>query len=316
MPVSSFFSGLQRLAGQKLNEVQRRYGQVDKNVFGGLLPGGAATPIGASFQRSGIPKSEQPSDFNRRKAAVIDAAAGAVARAQPFFERVVTGTPEPVQSAISAGFNAAPVSANLFLRYYTGLGEKGLKLPDSLLQNVSNVVNYPSYAADSLQVNQKQEKELKQIMSDPKAAGMENPNIRRHINDVFAEVKSNISRIRSGDVPYDGYSNSGNAGPLSSSSTSLGRVWFRPEKDSYAANEKYDFVYGAADSKQQARPGISALTPSQDASLTAAVGIKTPKGAVVDASAQPITFFGRSVVMKMPDKSFEYDIKIPRNKPQ
>ena len=40
-----------------LNRVNRGYGQVDKNVFGGLLPGGAATPIGGAFQRSGIPRA-------------------------------------------------------------------------------------------------------------------------------------------------------------------------------------------------------------------------------------------------------------------
>lgn len=29
---------------QFLNKVGRGYGQIDKNIFGGLLPGGAATP--------------------------------------------------------------------------------------------------------------------------------------------------------------------------------------------------------------------------------------------------------------------------------
>jgi hypothetical protein len=109
-----------------LNRVNRGYGQVDKNVFGGLLPGGAATPIGGAFQRSGIPKDQQPSNFDRRKASLIDAAATEIAKAQPTVERTVQAAPPVVQQMVSKGLNALPFSANLFGRYYTGMGASGL----------------------------------------------------------------------------------------------------------------------------------------------------------------------------------------------
>ena len=57
MPLSSFFGGLQRfglqrLAGQALGWAPRAYGQVDKAVFGGALPGGADSPVvGSSVNR-------------------------------------------------------------------------------------------------------------------------------------------------------------------------------------------------------------------------------------------------------------------------
>ncbi|NBX49668.1 hypothetical protein EBT25_06930 [bacterium] len=52
MPLSSFFGGVQRFAGQALGRAQRAYGQVDKSVFGGALPGGADSPIvGSSVNR-------------------------------------------------------------------------------------------------------------------------------------------------------------------------------------------------------------------------------------------------------------------------
>jgi hypothetical protein len=59
--IRSQSNGYCRQVSRALAHINRNYGQLDKNVFGGLLPGGAATPIGAAFQRSGIPKAQQPS---------------------------------------------------------------------------------------------------------------------------------------------------------------------------------------------------------------------------------------------------------------
>ena len=296
-----------------LNRVNRGYGQVDKNVFGGLLPGGAATPIGGAFQRSGIPKDQQPSNFDRRKASLIDAAATGIAKAQPTVERTVQAAPPVVQQMVSKGLNALPFSANLFGRYYTGMGASGLEIPETMTKQVGQAIDNPGYFKKTLSDSIEEEKNLNAILNNPNAAGMNEPSMRKYANDALAETRSRIKRMQAGDVPYSPYATQGQRNPLTSPSTSFGNVWFSPSKDGYSANEKYDFVYGAADQKVpmvQLPGGIAQLDPSQEAAFTSAVGLQGPQGMIPAASAHPLTFFGRSIVMKMPDKSFTYPINI------
>ena len=296
-----------------LNRVNRGYGQVDKNVFGGLLPGGAATPIGGAFQRSGIPKDQQPSNFDRRKASLIDAAATEIAKAQPTVERTVQAAPPVVQQMVSKGLNALPFSANLFGRYYTGMGASGLEIPETMTKQVGQAIDNPGYFKKILSDSIEEEKNLNAILNNPNAAGMNDPSMRKYANDALAETRSRIKRMQAGDVPYSPYATQGQRNPLTSPSTSFGNVWFSPSKDGYSANEKYDFVYGAADQKVpmvQLPGGIAQLDPSQEAAFTSAVGLQGPQGMIPAASAHPLTFFGRSIVMKMPDKSFTYPINI------
>ena len=296
-----------------LNRVNRGYGQVDKNVFGGLLPGGAATPIGGAFQRSGIPKDQQPSNFDRRKASLIDAAATGIAKAQPTVERTVQAAPPVVQQMVSKGLNALPFSANLFGRYYTGMGASGLEIPETMTKQVGQAIDNPGYFKKTLSDSIEEEKNLNAILNNPNAAGMNEPSMRKYANDALAETRSRIKRMQTGDVPYTPYATQGQGNPLTSPSTSFGNVWFSPSKDGYSANEKDDFVYGAADQKVpmvQLPGGIAQLDPSQEAAFTSAVGLQGPQGMIPAASAHPLTFFGRSIVMKMPDKSFTYPINI------
>ena len=296
-----------------LNRVNRGYGQVDKNVFGGLLPGGAATPIGGAFQRSGIPKDQQPSNFDRRKASLIDAAATEIAKAQPTVERTVQAAPPVVQQMVSKGLNALPFSANLFGRYYTGMGASGLEIPETMTKQAGQAIDNPGYFKKILSDSIEEEKNLNTILNNPNAAGMNEPSMRKYANDALAETRSRIKRMQTGDVPYSPYATQGQRNPLTSPSTSFGNVWFSPSKDGYIANEKYDFVYGAADQKVpmvQLPGGIAQLDPSQEAAFTSAVGLQGPQGMIPAALAHPLTFFGRSIVMKMPDKSFTYPINI------
>ena len=297
-----------------LAHINRNYGQLDKNVFGGLLPGGAATPIGAAFQRSGMPKAQQPSDFDRRKAALIDAAATGIAKAQPFVEKTIKSAPPVIQQAISKGFNVLPFSANLFSRYYTGIGPTNLQIPETLANEVNKAISDPSYSKNIFDASTKEEKNLSAILNAPNAAGMDIPNARQFANDALAEVRSRIKNMETGAIPYTPYATrdttSVNNNPLTSPSTSFGNVWFNPSKDGYIADEKYDFVYGAADKKTPMGPGMPELNPSQEAALISATGMRSPNGTIVPASAHPLTFFGRSIVMKMPDKSFNYPINI------
>jgi hypothetical protein len=307
-----------------LNRVKRGYGQVDKNVFGGLLPGGAATPIGAAFQRSGIPKGAQPTDLERRQASLIDAAASGISNAQPFVERAVRSSPPIVQQGISKGLNALPFSVNLFGRYYTGIGPIGLEIPKELTSEVKKVISKPDYQKNILKASLDEERRL--------SALMDKPNIRQVVNDALAETRSSIKRMETGQIPYNAYDTSPGNNPLSSPSTSFGKVWFTPDKQGYTANEKYDFAYGDADRKepmQQLPGGIAPLDPSQLTALGVARATEPSQltalgtaratqslfsgidgGLTFTPSAHPLTNFGRSVVMKMPDKSFTYPINI------
>jgi len=96
VPLSGFFSGIKRFAGEKLSEAQRGYGQLDKNVFGGVLPGGAASPL-----------SEVKGRFNQAR---LDAAGSAL--------------------------NTLPDRVNLFTRYMTGVGNSNLQLDESTLNDL------------------------------------------------------------------------------------------------------------------------------------------------------------------------------------
>ena len=301
-----------------LNRVNRGYSQVDKNVFGGLLPGGAATPIGAAFQRSGIPKGAQPTDLERRQASLIDAAASGISNVQPLVERAVRSSPPIVQQGISKGLNALPFSANLFGRYYTGIGPTGLEIPEEVTSKVSKTISKPDYQKTILKASLDEEKNLNAILNSPSVLGTDIPNVRKFANDALAETRSRIKRMQTGQIPYSAYEDSPGSNPLSSASTSLGRVWFTPNKQGYTANEKYDFAYGAADRKepmQQIPGGIAPLDPSQETALSAAMATKylfsgIGGGPTFAPSAHPLTNFGRAVVMKMPDKAFTYPINI------
>ena len=83
-----------------LNRVGRTYGQVDKNVFGGLLPGGAASAISPLKQKT------QSTATNTGKALA------------------------------GAAMNQLPDRANLFARYVTGVGNTNLQLDPSTLMGL------------------------------------------------------------------------------------------------------------------------------------------------------------------------------------
>jgi hypothetical protein len=282
-------------------------------LFRSILPGGAATPIGAAFQRSGIPKDQQLSDSDRRKATLIDAAATGISKAQPFIERIVKSTPPVVQQSVSKGLNTLPFSANLFGRYYTGIGSTGLQIPETLTSKISEAINKPTYRQNIIDNSLKEEKDLSAFLNSSNTAETGMRDARAFTNNALAETRSRLKRMNAGDIPYSSYSYGEDRNPLTSPSTSIGKVWFSPNKNGYVANEKYDFVYGAADEKVpmvQLPKGIVELNPSQEAALTSAIGVQGIGNLIPSASAHPLTFFGRSVVMKMPDKSFTYPINI------
>ena len=303
---------------QFLNNVNRGYGQVDKNVFGGLLPGGAATPIGAAYQGvKGTRLEPVPSSTNRRVASLIDAGTGAIAKAQPFVENSIKALPNLMQSGIASGLNALPFSANLFARYYAGLGNKNLQVPDSATVGIKQALNTATkHLPEEISLLQSAVNNSTNMLNAAKAGKLNslskfgyNPSVQT-LNNELARLKSDLNRAKQGDIAFDAYM-AQDQNPLTSPATSFGYVWFSPKEQGYQANEKYDFVYGNADAKKPMGPyesemlGTAELTPSQTFA-NAAAG-KSYQGFAV---ASPLTNIGRAIVAKLPDKSFNYPIVI------
>ena len=300
---------------QFLNKVGRGYGQIDKNIFGGLLPGGAATPIGAALQGYVPPKGVKPiPDTTRRMASLVDTATGAIAGAQPFVEKTIKSAPDPVQGAIASGLNALPFSVNLFGRYYTGLGDKNLQIPESSTAGMKNILDTMSgnrgkiiKEYGSLINNTESMLNLARAGKLNVPAGFAPPSVQ-NLNDSLAELKSNLNRVQQGDLPFSAYAAT-DANPLTSPATSFGRLWFKPTDQGYQSKEKYDFIYGSADQKAQMPVMGPQLTPSQGLTLDLVLGANI-SDRFGRATGSPVTDFGRAIVQKIPDKSFEYLINV------
>lgn len=239
------------------NQVKRGYGQVDKNVFGGLLPAGAATPIGAAYKGAVIPKEfrsmfKPMPESTRRFASVLDAVAGGIAKAQPFVENTIKATPEPIQNTFASGLNNLPFSVNLFSRYYTGLGNKNLQVPESVTTGIKEKLNTAPQRRENAIIKMKEDLEnATQLLGTFKAKG--NTEATQELNDAVAEIKSNLNRVEQGHIPFSTYGTK-NTNPLTSPGTSLGSVWFEPKDKGYIAKEKYDFMYGNKDAKDSVKP--------------------------------------------------------------
>jgi len=303
---------------QFLNNVNRGYGQVDKNVFGGLLPGGAATPIGAAYQGvKGTRLEPVPSPINRRAASLVDAGTGAIARTQPFVENSIKTLPDPMQSGIASSLNALPFSANLFARYLTGIGNKNLQIPESATAGIKQELDIKTKQLP-LKISQLElgVNNLTDMLNDAKAGRTSSfkplgyTTTVQSLNDGLAETKSNLNRARQGDVAFNAYG-AQDQNPLTSPSTSFGQVWFSPKEQGYQANEKYDFSYGNADARKPLGPyisemkGAAELTPSQN---FASAAVNPTFGSI--AIMSPFTQVGRAIISKLPDKSFNYPIVI------
>ena len=301
-----------------LNNVNRGYGQVDKNVFGGLLPGGAATPIGAAYQGvKGTRFEPVPSPINRRAASLVDAGTGAIAKTQPFVENTIKTLPDSMQSGIASGLNTLPFSANLFARYFAGIGNKNLQIPESTTAGIKQELDIKTKQLP-LKISQLElgVANLTDMLNDAKAGRpsssktFRNTTTVQSLNNGLAQIKSNLNRAKQGDVAFSAYG-SQDQNPLTSPSTSFGEVWFSPKEQGYQANEKYDFSYGNADAKKTMGPyisemkGAAELTPSQNFARTA---VDPTFGSI--AIMSPLTQVGRAIISKLPDKSFNYPINI------
>jgi hypothetical protein len=93
-----------------LNRAGRNYGQVDKNIFGGLLPGGAASIV------------------------------------SPIKQRIKSTVETNVKNLAGTAMNQLPDRANLFARYITGVGNTNLQLKPETLMDLRAAASQPPMA--------------------------------------------------------------------------------------------------------------------------------------------------------------------------
>ena len=349
VPDSSFFSGLgnrvKRFAGQA-------YGALDRSV-GGILPGGSDSPyVGKSTPYFSKPPTQvdfgtllnapkntgavtgirfgisEPTPFEKDLGKAVDVGATAIAGVQPAIKNFVTNSPDFVQNIVSTGLNNLPVSANLFGRYYTGLGSKGLELPSSFINDARTSIqeNVPKTSRE-LMFLQKGEQSMQRMLGDLKQGnipsqfaipGVDKSSLYQGLNDSLAENRSRQNQLRAGNVAVNTAMDlNSSKNPLTSLGTSLGSAWFKPtDEGGWTTKEKYDFVYAGEDKKQP--PTVSreeVISPSQNFSNLAATNFLNQfnQKQKIDqpAAGSPAAFFGRSVVAKMNPTSFDYNINIP-----
>jgi hypothetical protein len=340
MPDSSFFGRLQRFAGQA-------YGALDRSV-GGILPGGADNPyIGKStpyFSRPSISPPPNvsgkiinfttPSPFEKDLGRAVDAGASAVASVQPKIKDFVSNSPRFIQDAVSTGLNKLPVSVNLFGRYYTGLGDKGLELPQSFINDTKtaiqkSVLNVPQELTNLQKSEQIMQNSLNNLRQGNLQGASNQPNftllpgsdregLYHMVNNSLAENRSRQNQLKAGNIAI-GYQNeeANSANPFTSLKTSLGSAWFKPTNEGgWSTKEKYDFEYAGEDKRQPSTVTTVELpSPSQNFSNLAASSFlnefNQKQKQKQDVTGNPATFFGRAVVAKMNPAPFDYTINIP-----
>lgn len=328
---------------QLFDKARRGYGQVDKNVFGGLLPGGAATPLGAKFQeiqeQTGAPPSLHhfggPVTYSKT-AALLDTIATRLAGTQPIVQDIVKNSPDVVQQTLANKLNSLPFSANLFSRYYTGIGNKNLQIPNKLIDTVSNQVSRDQNSTSSFNslfnslkarksIEEFNAERAQKLLNKIDSGGI-NDELglwRRRANDTLAESRSNLAKLNSGQiryVPYNNITDKGNS--LDSPVTSFGSMWLRPTPTGFQATERYDFnQYANAD--RLPNMNQNTVTPSQERILTlvdelqkrSPFNTSSEKPSGNDyfslANNDPLTVFGQALVMKMQGKPFDYKIDFP-----
>ena len=336
---------------QLFDKGRRGYGQVDKNVFGGLLPGGAATSLGAKFQevqkRTGQPPNRTIGNFREpltysKTAALLDTIATRLAGSQPFVENIVKNSPDFVRQPLVDVLNILPISANLFSRYYTGIGNENLQIPSKLTdtvseqvlrdQKVDQILSNSAKTSSSYQIpSMKEMEELNAKFAQRRlnliesgAIPDETGAIRSRINNELAQSRSHLTKLNSGQiqyVPYGNVTDKGNA--LDSPVTSFGSLWLKPTPTGFQANERYDFKYADADRSRDGREYN--VTPSQEQILMLVDEIKRRNpfsssparrtdGYNSLANEDPLTVFGKAVVMKGPGRPFNYEVDFPVTK--
>jgi hypothetical protein len=297
-----------------LGGASKAYGTVDRAVFGGNLPGGAARiPTIPQGEPESPVKTAAKNLLNQVVKDKLNEIITQAAVAQPAVQALTQAAPESVKQVARNVSNALPLPINLFTRYYTGLGGKDVQAdPNSLRQleaAISGAKTQQNMATADL-IDRLKNAEAG--LQNPYA--MQSPIIRKRANDLVAELKSDLNKYNQGliqVVPRESNAAYGGNNPLTSTQTSVGRAWVKPTPGGYTTNEKYNFEYAGADYKQPTTNKLS------DQILTNAVSNLTTNlfdaGIPQPAQDNPMTDIMRALVMKMRNEpSFDYSITVPR----
>jgi len=268
---------------QFLNRAQRGYGQVDKNLFGGLLPGGSARQkpeqtkwrqdVGATNTKQNQPWAGQPGQFRNswQPLNAIDAItkAGAnplgLAQANPNDIKLVSN----YYSKNPQVANQYDLRTNLFLRYMSGAGTKDLEIGPETGREIYEVIT----------------------KSHEPIQGMKNwtdgPAMER-LYAAYGQDSGALQRLGKGHVPVRYDNNFGNINyGRTETAFGLGQFWAEPQGDnSYIVSDKYDFFYapkdkGGTDKEtnkrlQDATKNKTILNPVQAGTKLLTMGVGTP----------------------------------------
>ena len=308
----SLFDFFQK-AGRKAGEIWR---QADQYSGGWLPGGGVASPLTGYIQ--GRPDLRRP---ERRTlegdiATSLDSAAALAASTRPAVKEAVQNSPDFVRGLLSTGLNQLPASVNLFGRYYTGLGDKGLEFSKQYKDKLFGMVKEEEKLLPYLLQQQKGQETL---MKEEGPAGLRLTT--KQYNDYLAETVSDLKRLQKGDIRFS--SRAGRKDDMDSLGgygTSLGSAWFtKTPEGGYETDETYDFNYAGADKKYPVPHGpyfggMQPPSPSEGMSYSAAQTIlgRNPEFLHGKGAGSPESLFGRAIVSKMESDPFKYSLQLKR----
>tara|TARA_R100000406_G_scaffold38772_1_gene25790 strand:- start:1334 stop:2275 length:942 start_codon:yes stop_codon:yes gene_type:complete len=284
---------------------------------------------------------------------VIDAGAGLAAKARPYLKNFVQNLSKERQEQLGSAMNMLPESVNLLGRYYTGLGGTNLSHSDRYKQDLAPKVKeahrkaaFHRFQLDRAELHEElgikdSEKFIKDIQAGQAPIGIDGKPMtieyaramRKDANDALAFIRSRMKKMDEGYIPFDSEAGTDTGNPLTSSGTSLGHAYFKPNPDgSYTTEETYDFLYADADRKKREAGNLygpftaeqeyrNPDRPSQMYAREAAeallgrqrefVGLGGKKFSTKDITgAAPITNIGRSVVSRFEDDPFKYSLTV------
>jgi len=274
-----------------LNKAKRGYGQVDKNVFSGLLPGGSASPLG------------------------------------PLKQAVGTTIKETALSTAGSAMNALPDRANLFARYMTGVGNRNLQLDPSTLTDLRKATEQSPTVMRTFTPKPFSAAQIEQIKNSSDNPG----TIGKSLEFLkFIEEAKNPKPITVSIPSYGpGLPQSGPVYPYATAPKSvtntLGRfnATVNPSANTIQMNDVYDMVNSAEDPNliigkiqpQRAWNALKGIWSSdfpgpKSSGYTPTAAIATAKASADSSTFSPLTRVARAAMYMTPWKPTPYEVNV------
>ena len=283
--------------GKFLNKVGQKYGQADKNIFGGLLPGGAASPL------------------------------------SPIKQAVGNTVKETALSTAGSAMNALPDRANLFARYMTGVGNRNLQLDPSTLTDLRKATEQSPMAIGTVTPRPFSAAQIEEVKNSPDGPGK--IAFLKFIQEAADSKPFNVSIPAYGPgFPQSGPVYPYGTAPKSVTNT-LGRfnATVNPSANTIQMNDTYDMVNSAEDPnlvagkiqpqrawnaiesiwnpaaamKNSPNPNFPVLKPSGYNSTNT---IKTINESTQSSTYSPLTQIARAAMYMTPWKPTPYEINL------